>query len=84
MKSLKQMLRGCTTLPHVGEHPGTACLFIFILLGALAGRDGGLAGCLGGAAFMTVFIGPIYLYGAYGRAQVSDEIESGIAKKVQP
>lgn len=81
MKPLKQMQRGCTTLPHVGEHPGTAYLFIFILMGAIGGLSGGWVGGLIGSALMAGSVGPIYLYGAYGRAQLSDEIERDTAKK---
>lgn len=74
MNWLRQVIRGCGTLPHVGEHPGTGMLLIFILMGAAAGANGGLRGCIGGAAFMALFMVPIYLWGAFERAQDSDAI----------
>jgi len=75
MKLLRQTLRGCTSLPHVGEHPGTLIMFIFILMGGFAGAKGGFWGFLGGASFMALFIVPCYLVGAYSRAQYSDQLE---------
>lgn len=74
MKWIHQTIRGCGTLPHVGSHPGTDMLIIFILMGALAGIRGGWRGAIGGAAFMAVFIVPMYLCGAYGRANDSDRL----------
>lgn len=75
MSALRQMIRGCGTLPHVGEHPGTTPLFGFVALGAIAGAGKGLWAAVGGAVLMAVFIGPIYLYGAYDRANLSDQLE---------
>lgn len=74
MKFLRQIARGCTNLPHVGEHPGTAFMLIFIAAGAVAGEKGGLQGMAAGALVMACCIGPIYLCGAYSRAQMSDAI----------
>ena len=74
MKFIKQTIRGCGTLPHFGSHPGTGWLILFIALGALAGRNGGIYGILGGAGIMALGMGPLYLYGAYSRAVESDEI----------
>jgi hypothetical protein len=74
MSALRQIVRGCGALPHVGSHPGTGMLIIFILLGAAAGVRGGWRGALGGAAFMALFMVPMYLYGAYGRANDSDQL----------
>lgn len=73
MHAIKQVLRGCGTLPHVGEHPGTEYLIVFIVLGALTGaEEAGWLGAVGGAAFMVAFFVPIYLVGAYDRANDSD------------
>ena len=72
MRVLCQIFRGCTDLPHVGSHPGTGMLFVFILMGAAAGSKGGLWGCAGGALLMAVCVVPLYLWGAYSRAQDSD------------
>lgn len=76
MYTLRQIIRGCGILPHVGEHPGTGWLIVFIMMGAFAGRGGGIWGVLGGALFMAVFMGSIYLYGAYCRAEDSDRWSS--------
>lgn len=76
MRFLRQAIRGCGTLPHVGEHPGTLMLIAFLLMGALAGEKGGWRGCIIGAAVMALFIGPIFLWGAYDRANLSDQLEA--------
>lgn len=76
MKFVRQITRGCGKLPHVGEHPGTALAIGLVAMGALAGNKGGWIGALGGMAFMALFILPIYLYGAYDRANLSDELET--------
>ena len=70
----RQTIRGCGNLPHVGEHPGTEMLILFIIMGALAGAKGGLTGAIVGALFMGLFLIPVYLYGAYDRANLSDKI----------
>jgi len=62
---IKQIWRGMHWMPYVGEHPGNVFLMMFIVMGAAAGG-------FGGAAVMLVFFGPIYCYGAYDRAQISD------------
>lgn len=74
MRLIRQTIRGCRTLPHVGEHPGTAPLVICLLLGAWAGANGGIYGCLRGVTIMGLFVVPCYLFGAYGRAQESDRM----------
>lgn len=75
MRVIRQIYRGCGTLPHVGEHPGTVFLLMFIIMGAFAGVRGGIWGVLVGAVAMFVFIGPLYFWGAYDRAQLSDKLE---------
>lgn len=75
MKVLRQIIRGCGTLPHVGEHPGTLLLFAFFLLGGAAGRNSGAVGIVIGASIMVIVFAPIYLWGAYERAKTSDAIE---------
>ena len=64
---LEQTWRGCWTLPHVGAHPGTIYLIVFVAGGAAA------AGWVG-AAFMAVILLPLYLKGAYDRAQRSNQL----------
>ena len=76
MKALRQMLRGCDDLPHVGSHPGTGLLLVFLVMGAFAGRHAGIFGILGGVAIMGIVFVPVYLYGAYDRANLSDRLET--------
>lgn len=68
----KQIIRGCTDLPYVGEHPGVGTLIMFVIMGGFAGAKGGISGVIGGASLMLVFVLPIFLYGAYDRANESD------------
>lgn len=76
MRVLRQIARGGTTLPHVGSHPGTGWLFAFILMGAYAGASNGGEwwGALGGAGITALGMVPLYLFGAYDRAQLSDRL----------
>lgn len=76
---IRQIIRGCGDLPYVGPHPGTFILAALLLAGALAGAKGGYWGMLGGLAFMGVFMVPIYLYGAYDRAKLSDKLQEEAA-----
>ena len=60
-----------------GQHPGTRLLLYWIAAGALAGGiKGGFVGILGGAAIMIMGLGPLYLWGAYDRARISDRISN--------
>jgi len=71
-----QCKRGCCDLPGVGEHPGTPMLVFMVILGGIAGGTNGLVGALiGSAAFLTIFA-PIYLWGAYERAELSDKLDT--------
>jgi len=78
IRIIKQIIRGCGYLPGVGEHPGTMWLIVFILMGGMAGAMNQnynvLNGIVGGSIFMGIFILPFYLYGAYDRANLSDEL----------
>jgi hypothetical protein len=69
------IVRGCGTLPHCGEHPGTVFIFGFVLAGAAAGAKGGILGALCGAGAMLAIFGPIYLCGAYERSKTDEKIE---------
>lgn len=62
----RQTLRGIGTLPHVGEHPGTLVLGMSCVAGVCA-----TANWVGGLIMLLV-LGPIYLAGAYYRAEDSD------------
>ena len=64
---LRQIRRGCGTLPHVGEHPGNpmVCLVASILM---------FIGGWAGLAMFSVVLLPAYLLGAYERAEFSDQL----------
>jgi len=61
----RQVCRGCGTLPHYGDHPGTLVLIVMCFAGLVAG---GVAGLI----IMLVVFGPVYFWGAYERAEDSD------------
>jgi len=71
----RHLVRGCGTLPHCGEHPGTMWLVMFALMGAMAGAKGGLVGVLGGAGIMLAVFGSAYLVGAYDRSKTDERID---------
>lgn len=69
----RQTLRGCTTLPVVGAHPGTSFLLLMIAVSGLAGaQDGGVIGFLFSALAAGIVFGAIFAIGAHGRATWSD------------
>lgn len=80
MKTFRHIIRGCGNLKHCGEHPGTPILVGFTLIGAVAGANGGWFGALMGAAAMLAFNGPFYLWGAYDRSRLDEEIERKAGK----
>lgn len=69
---LPRVIRGCWTLPYVGAHPGTPALIAFTAMGAAAGARDGWHGALVGVGLMLTVFGPMYLWGAYDRAKISD------------
>ncbi|MEP3665784.1 MAG: hypothetical protein ABJN42_03510 [Roseibium sp.] len=78
---MTQIRRGVGRLPHVGAHPGTGLVLVMIAISALVGgREGGLIGVIGGGLIMGLAMGPIYLYGAYDRARLSDKLEGQLRK----
>lgn len=77
VRIIKLTLRGCRALPFVGPHPGTAALILLCLLGLLAG------GIVGAIAVLGIF-GPVYLYGAYDRAKLSEKCERPRKKRYDP
>lgn len=81
MKTLRHIIRGCGTLPHVGEHPGTLLIVAFLLMGALTGAKGGWQGALFGTGVMAIVFVPMYLYGAYSRSVDSEEYEKRAPKE---
>jgi hypothetical protein len=69
MKTIRRIIKGCGYLPDMGEHPGTVWLIMFVLMGGMAGAErGGWKGFIGGCLFISVFMVPLYLSGAHGRA----------------
>lgn len=74
---LDQCWRGCGTLPHVGSHPGTGVLVgLVCITGAAGAQAGGLVGFTAASIIGVCIYGPMYLYGAYSRAQLSDKLEA--------
>ena len=41
MKAIRQIIRGCTNLPYVGEHPGKFMMVLFMFMGGMAGGGKG-------------------------------------------
>ena len=74
MPLLKQSLRGCRSLPHVGPHPGTAWLIGIVALSGAACLSGGFIRAMLAAVLSLLVFGPIYLHGGYMRAKASDNI----------
>lgn len=69
---LKQIYRGTTTLPFVGEHPGTIIIiFLVVVMLFLAIKTLFWFGLIGIIPFLAV-----YFYGAYERAKLSDRLSS--------
>lgn len=74
MRAIRHMVRGCGYLEHCGDHPGTPLVIALIVMGVIAGSDGGWKGSLGGAALMGASIGPLYLWGAYKRSVFNEKL----------
>jgi len=61
--------QGCFILPGYGPHPGNEFVTMIVAAGGYGGlHSGGWRGALIGAGFMALFFLPIYLIGAYDRA----------------
>lgn len=70
----RQIPRGFTNLPYVGEFP---CKFLIMLLVFIAGSIGSNHGVKGAVIAMigvVVVYSPLFLWGAYRRAELSDSI----------
>lgn len=75
MTVFRQIRRGVGYLPGVGSHPGNPVMLMFLGAGAIAGaKNGGLYGAIIGIGFMSVGLGPFYLWGCYVRAKISDRM----------
>jgi hypothetical protein len=75
MNTLRQVIRGCGYLPHVGEHPGTIPLVVLTVMITAAVGVFGPIGIAAGFIISVAFNGALYLRGAYERAELSDSIE---------
>lgn len=73
IRILRQTWAGCGDLPHVGPHPGNMILLMMLIIGTTMGGDS-LVEAAQGLLFMGAFAGPIYLLGAYERAQFSSHL----------
>lgn len=74
-KIIKHMIRGCGNLHYCGDHPGTAFVFTFILIGFIVGADkGGWKGSIIGGGLMGLSSMPLYLYGSYERSVLDEEL----------
>jgi hypothetical protein len=62
---IRRVWRGLRYSDTYGSHPGTPWLIGLTFVGAVAGG-------IGGAVIMLAFLGPLYLFGAYERGDVSD------------
>lgn len=71
---IRQCIRGTRDLPGVGSNPGTMWVIVWPLGGALAGIEHGFMGAVWGVLVFLALFGPLYLYGAYERAELSDRI----------
>lgn len=71
--ALVQAVRGFGRLPHVGEHPGIAIiLFLAVIIISSGVTAGGLTGGIAGAIGFCLTLLPLFAYGAWDRAEISD------------
>ena len=63
---IRQIWRGLWTLPQCGEHPGTYILLVILAIATLGGWGVFLVAA-------AIFV-PMYLYGAYIRAETEDRL----------
>lgn len=81
MRVIRQIIRGARDLPGVGPHPGTDLLVLSLFVGALAEvGKGGLWGALVGALVMLVGLTPLWMWGCYERAELSDRRRQRLLK----
>ena len=62
MSLVKDIIRGAGYIPHLGYHPGTPLMVLFILIGTFGGG-------LMGAAMMATWSVPLWLIGCVERAR---------------
>lgn len=70
MKFFRDLWQGAGYLPGYGDHPGTAFLVMFTLMGVVAGVDrGGIYGAIIGALIMFSVMFPVWVIGCIDRAR---------------
>jgi len=78
MTLVRQVVRGCGNLPHVGSHPGTVWFAALVGVACLQGLNHGMAGAALAGGMMFVAMGAIYFSGAYSRACLSDRLSAKV------
>lgn len=75
IKTIRRTIKGMGYLDSCGDHPGTALLIAFLLMGGIAGlnQSNDMIGFAKGAGFMSILIGPLYLNGCHDRAVIDEE-----------
>ena len=83
IQTIRRTIKGMGYLDSCGDHPGTALLIAFLLMGGVAGlnRTNDVWGFAKGAGFMGVFIAPLYLSGCYYRGKIEDEMNTKMTLK---
>ena len=73
---IRRTIKGMGYLDSCGDHPGTALLIAFILMGGIAGlnQSNDMMGFATGAGIMGAFVAPLYLSGCYERGKIEDEM----------
>lgn len=75
IQTIRRTIKGMGYLDSCGDHPGTALLIAFILMGGIAGlnQSNDMIGFAKGAGFMSILVGPLYLNGCHDRAVIDEE-----------
>ena len=74
---LRQCFRGIRSLPEVGPHPGNFWIIVLPIVSLLVGLSagGGLILAAKVGALFLMLLSPLYLLGAYERAELSDRLK---------
>jgi hypothetical protein len=78
IQTIRRTIKGMGYLDSCGDHPGTALLIAFLLMGGLAGlnKSNDIRGFASGAGLMGILVAPLYLSGCYERGKIEDEINA--------
>jgi hypothetical protein len=76
IQTIRRTIKGMGYLDSCGDHPGTALLIAFLLMGGLAGlnKSNDIMGFATGAGLMGIVVAPLYLSGSYERGKIEDEM----------